>query len=65
MSETMTTTATRIDERVTCPRCRERLAAEPNAAARFAVGNPARPDMGHALFFSATGRVALCAAAAR
>lgn len=58
-----------VDERVTCNRCRERLAGcpvnehgFPLAAEVFEVGNPARPDMGHALYFTDEGRSALCAA---
>ncbi len=54
---------------VTCERCQARLAECPTnehgfplADHVFAVGNPARPDMGHALYFTHDGRVALCAA---
>lgn len=54
---------------ITCPTCLTRLAACPTnergfrlADRVYAVGNSAHDAMGHAMYFSATGRVALCIA---
>lgn len=54
---------------VTCPRCLQRLGECPAnehdfplAHRAFAVGNIARPDMGHQMYHTEDGRTALCAA---
>ena len=47
-----------ISEIIDCPRCAARLAHIED----FAVGNNARESMGHAMYFTASGRTALCAA---
>jgi hypothetical protein len=64
----MATLAKTFDD-VTCPRCRDRLAACPTnehgfplAATSYAVGNVARATGGHQMYFDHEGRVALCAA---
>lgn len=58
-----------MDDRITCPECLARLRKLPRnehgfplAQDFYRVGNPARPDMGHAMFFDSEGRVSLCAA---
>jgi len=43
---------------VTCTACQERL----DGPTYYDVGNPAKPAMGHAMYFVATGRIALCVA---
>jgi len=43
---------------VSCPRCRERY---PHAS-DYEVGNVARPSMGHQMYFTNEGRIALCIA---
>ncbi len=57
------------DKTVSCAACVAALAECPKnehgfplARLAFRVGNPARNDMGHAMYFSSEGRVALCAA---
>lgn len=57
------------DRAITCPQCLARLAEAPKTESGFAlaremfeVGNPARPEMGHARYFTSDGRVALCSA---
>jgi hypothetical protein len=54
-------------EGVTCEWCRKALDECPTnehgfplAGERFDVGNPARADMGHAMYFTSRGRLALC-----
>jgi len=44
---------------VTCTACQERSVGAPTY---YDVGNPAKPAMGHAMYFVATGRIALCVA---
>ena len=60
--------------RVTCESCRTRLAecpknehGHPQPAKMFEVGigNPAPPDMGHKMYWTEAGRLALCAAERR
>lgn len=52
------------DTRVSCPACQARLVDlnGERAETRYDVGNPARPQMGHAMCFAHDGRVALCIA---
>jgi hypothetical protein len=57
---------------ITCPHCRANLIQCPtnengwrDARAVFEVGNMARGDMGHAMYFTTSGRTALCVAVAR
>lgn len=57
---------------VTCPTCRAKLIQCPanetgwrDAREVFEVGNMARGDMGHAMYFTRTGRTALCIAPTR
>lgn len=59
-----TAPTTTADARITCPRCLARLEELDGrrADALYAVGNPARPEMGEALYFTPTGRIALCIA---
>lgn len=55
---------------VTCPRCLSRIAEIEKSGwslmtggqELFRVGNVARPAMGHQLYFTRTGRIALCIA---
>ena len=54
---------------VTCPQCRERLAACPRnehgfpvARKSYNVGNIGCEEMGHQMFLTPTGRIALCIA---
>lgn len=58
-----------IDDRVTCEGCVKALLQCPTnerwfplAGEVFKVGNVATPDMGHAMYDTPTGRVALCSA---
>lgn len=52
--------------KVTCHECLLRqqkcydLDVDPKTI--YDIGNPARPDMGHAMYFTSTGRIALCIA---
>jgi hypothetical protein len=51
---------------VTCDECLRRLFDEGGTmSALYEVGNPARPSMGHLMYHSREGRIALCAAARR
>lgn len=56
----------RGDAMVTCDRCNElekRLRDTSTRASEvYTVGNPARAQMGHAMYFTTDGRTALCAA---
>ena len=49
---------------LTCASCKERLAdlasRRTQAASVYDVGNVAHDRMGHAMYFTPTGRVALC-----
>lgn len=65
MNATETTTTNRIDPQVTCPRCLARLAELGADRGAYAVGNPARGEMGHSMWFTPAGRTALCAARRR
>lgn len=51
---------------ISCKWCIERAAtlkaSGQRADAVYAVGNPAKPDMGHDMYFAADGRTALCIA---
>ncbi len=47
-----------VDPRVSCPSC---IQAEADSS-WGRPGNPARPAMGHAMYFTHTGRIAACAA---
>ena len=62
----------KIFERVTCQSCRDRLEQCPTNEHGFPltdrvydVGNMANPEIGHAMFFTRTGRAALCIASER
>lgn len=46
-----------MDKRITCEVCRKRLK---DLQAYTLPGNPARPGMGHVMFFDHSGRIALC-----
>lgn len=52
---------------VTCQQCieRQRSVDGKTFRERYEVGNPAKPQMGHAMYFTKDGRTALCAAAPR
>ena len=57
---------------ITCPACRRRLEALavdqdgwPIVSPVYAVGNAARDELGHAMYHTAEGRTALCAASRR
>lgn len=57
---------------VHCPGCREALESceqnehhFPLAAKRYRVGNIAKVELGHQMYFSDTGRIALCIAKIR
>jgi hypothetical protein len=49
---------------VTCPQCIERRSelAGRRAGDVYEVGNPARDEMGHAMYHASDGRTALCVA---
>lgn len=49
---------------VTCQQCIERQQSVDGRTfrERYEVGNPAKPQMGHAMYFTGDGRTALCAA---
>ena len=49
--------ADHVDSRVTCPQC---ITAETETWKR--PGNHARPEFGHAMYFTHTGRVTACIA---
>ena len=55
----MEPTANTYDPRVSCPSCIRNLDRYGIAAARR-IGNLARPDMGHKMAFTPSGRIALC-----
>jgi len=61
------TAMTTIDPRITCPGCVRRLGqlGPQHADTRYRVGNNAKPQMGHKMFFVHTGRIALCIAQER
>ena len=48
--------AIHTDSRVNCDRCKASMAKGIRGA-----GHPAKPDMGHMMYFTNTGRIALCA----
>lgn len=58
-----------MNPEITCPDCLRRLSECPTnehglplADLQYNVGNPAKPSMGHAMYFTDTGRTALCIA---
>jgi hypothetical protein len=57
------------DNRISCESCKRREveleAQKQRASAVYNVGNPAKPGMGHAYYFTSEGRIALCIAQKR
>jgi len=50
------------DRRITCSKCQAILANQEDIRSAYDVGLQAKPEMGHAQFFTSTGRTAICVA---